>query len=133
MRDMDKKEFQVKMMFYIMAKGFEEIAKVDEEFQEDLEDIEGIVQWNIGNIRAYLKFDEGKYSFEMDAEADDPDVTMILEDIEFARRFFSGEEDGTSAYMSGDLKIEGNLQLTMTYGSLAEYLGDYLKFLRPEE
>jgi len=130
---MDKKEFQVKMMFYIMAKGFEEIAKVDEEFQEDLEDIEGIVQWNIGNIRAYLKFDEGKYSFEMDAEADDPDVTMILEDIEFARQFFSGEVDGTSAYMSGDLKIEGNLQLTMTYGSLAEYLGDYLKFLRPEE
>ena len=133
MRDMDKKEFQVKMMFYIMAKGFEEIAKVDEEFQEDLEDIEGIVQWNIGNIRAYLKFDEGKYSFEMDAEADDPDVTMILEDIEFARQFFSGEVDGTSAYMSGDLKIEGNLQLSMTYGSLAEYLGDYLKFLRPEE
>lgn len=130
---MDKKEFQVKMMFYIMAKGFEEIAKIDEEFQEDLEDIEGIVQWNIGNIRAYLKFEEGKYSFEMDAEADDPDVTMILEDIEFARQFFSGEVDGTSAYMSGDLKIEGNLQLTMTYGSLAEYLGDYLKFLRPEE
>ena len=130
---MDKKEFQVKMMFYIMAKGFEEIAKVDEEFQEDLEDIDGIVQWNIGNIRAYLKFDEGKYSFEMDAEADDPDVTMILEDIEFARQFFSGEVDGTSAYMSGDLKIEGNLQVTMTYGSLAEYLGDYLKFLRPEE
>ena len=130
---MDKKEFQVKMMFYIMAKGFEEIAKVDEDFQEDLEDIEGVVQWNIGNIRAYLKFDEGKYSFVMDAEADDPDVTMILEDIDFAGRFFSGEEDGTSAYMSGDLKIEGNLQLTMTYGSLAEYLGDYLKFLRPEE
>lgn len=130
---MDKKEFQVKMMFYIMAKGFEEIAKVDEEFQEDLEDIEGIVQWNIGNIRAYLKFEEGKYSFEMDKEADDPDVTMILEDIEFARQFFSGEVDGTSAYMSGDLKIEGNLQLTMTYGSLAEYLGDYLAFLRPEE
>ncbi len=130
---MDKKEFQVKMMFYIMAKGFEEIAKVDEEFQEDLEDIDGIVQWNIGNIRAYLKFDEGKYSFEMDAEADDPDVTMILEDIDFAGRFFSGEEDATAAYMSGDLKIEGNLQLTMTYGSLAEYLGDYLKFLRPEE
>ena len=130
---MDKKEFQVKMMFYIMAKGFEEIAKIDEEFQEDLEDIEGIVQWNIGNIRAYLKFDEGKYSFVMDAEADDPDVTMILEDIDFAGRFFSGEEDGTAAYMSGDLQIEGNLQLTMTYGSLAEYLGDYLKFLRPEE
>ncbi len=130
---MDKNEFQVKLMFYIMAKGYEEIAKVDEEFQEDLEDIDGIVQWNIGNIRAYLKFEEGKYSFVMDEEADDPDVTMILEDIDFARKFFSGEEDATAAYMSGDLKIEGNLQLTMTIGSLAEYLGDYLKFLRPEE
>ena len=133
MKDMDKKEFQVKMSFYIMVKALEEIAKVDEEFQEDLEDIEGIIQWNIGNIRAYLTFEEGKYSFTMDAEAEDPDVTMILEDIEFARQFFSGEVDGTSAYMSGDLKIEGNLQLTMTYGSLAEYLTDYLALLRPEK
>ncbi len=133
MKDMDKTEFQVKMSFYIMAKAFEEIAKVDEEFQEDLEDIEGVIQWNIGNIRAYLSFEEGKYSFVMDEEAKDPDATMILEDIDFARQFFSGEVDGTSAYMSGDLKIEGNLQLTMTYGSLAEYLGDYLALLRPEE
>jgi len=116
-----------------MAKAFEEIAKVNEDFQEDLEDIEGTIQWNIGNIRAYLSFEEGKYSFVMDEEAEDPDVTMILEDIDFAQRFFSGEEDGTSAYMSGDLKIEGNLQLTMTYGSLAEYLQDYLALLRPEE
>lgn len=133
MKDMDKTEFQVKMSFYIMAKAFEEIAKVDEEFQEDLEDIEGVIQWNIGNFRAYLSFEEGKYSFVMDEEAKDPDVTMILEDIDFARQFFSGEVDGTSAYMSGDLKIEGNLQLTMTYGSLAEYLGDYLALLRPEK
>jgi putative sterol carrier protein len=128
---MEKKELQVKMMFYIMAKTLEEVAKVDEEFQEDMEDIEGIIQWKIGNIRAYQKFEEGKYSFHMDEEAEDPDVTMILEDIEFAKKFFSGEVDGTSAYMSGDLKIEGDLQLTMTYGSLADYLTDYLEPLRP--
>ena len=128
---MEKKELQVKMMFYIMAKSLEEIAKVDEDFQEDMEDIEGIIQWKIGNIRAYQKFEEGKYSFVMDAEADDPEVTMILEDIEFAQKFFNGEVDGTSAYMSGDLKIEGDLQLTMAYGSLAEYITDYLEPMRP--
>ncbi len=128
---MEKKELQVKMMFYIMAKTLEEIAKVDEEFREDLEDLEGTIQWKIGNIRAYLTFEEGKYSFVMDAEAEDPDVTMILEDIDFARQFFNGEVDGTSAYMSGDLKIEGDLQMTMSYGSLAEYITDYLAPMRP--
>ena len=128
---MEKKELQVKMMFYIMAKTLEEIEKVDEEFREDLEDLEGTIQWKIGNIRAYLTFEEGKYSYVMDAEAEDPDVTMILEDIDFARQFFNGEVDGTSAYMSGDLKIEGDLQMTMSYGSLAEYIADYLAPMRP--
>ena len=128
---MEKKELQVKMMFYIMVKSLEEIAKVDEEFQEDMEDIEGTIQWKIGNIRAYQKFEEGKYSFVMDAEAEDPEVTMIIEDVEFAQKFFNGEVDGTSAYMSGDLKIEGDLQLTMAYGSLADYITDYLEPMRP--
>jgi len=128
---MDKKELLVKMMVYIMAKSLEEIAKVDEDFQEDLEDIEGIIQWKVGNIRVYQVYKEGKYSFVMDEEAEDPDVTMILEDLDFARQFFSGEVDGTSAYMSGDLKIEGDLQLTMSMGSLADYITDYLEPIRP--
>jgi len=128
---MDKKELNVKMMVYIMVKSLEEIAKVDEDFQEDLEDVEGTVQWKIGNIRVYQVFEDGKYSFVMDAEAEDPDVTMILEDLDFARQFFSGEVDGTSAYMSGDLKIEGDLQLTMSMGSLADYITDYLEPIRP--
>jgi len=128
---MEKKELQVKMMVYIMVKSLEEISKVDEDFQEDLEDVEGIVQWKIGNIRVYQVFEEGKYSFVMDAEAEDPDVTMILEDLDFARQFFSGEVDGTSAYMSGDLKIEGDLQMTMAMGSLSEYIADYLEPIRP--
>jgi len=128
---MEKKELLVKMMFYIMVKSLEEIAKVDEDFKEDLEDLEGTIQWKIGNIRAYQVIEDGKYSFVMDAEAEDPDVTMILEDIDFARQFFSGEVDGTSAYMSGDLKIEGDLQMTMSYGSLADYITDYLEPIRP--
>ena len=119
-------------MFYIMLKSLEEIGKVDEEFREDMEEIEGTVQWRIGNIRGYQTFAEGKYSFVMDEEAEDPDAIMVIEDLDFAKQFFNGEVDGTSAYMSGDLKIEGNLQLIMNYGSLAEYIADYLGPLRPE-
>ena len=128
---MEKKEFQVKMIFYIMLKSLEEIAKVDEELQEELEDLEGTIQWKLGNIRGYQVFKDGKYSFKIDEEAEDPDVTMIMEDIELARQMLSGELDGTSAYMSGDLQIEGDLQLVMSYGPLAEYIQDYLEPIRP--
>jgi len=123
---MDKKEFQVKILFYIMLKSLDEIAKVDEELQDDLEDFEAKIQWKIGDFRGYQVFKDGKYSGVIDDEIEDPDVTMTITDLEIAREFFSGELDGTAAFMSGDLQIEGNLQLTMTYSSLAEYIMDYL-------
>ena len=123
---MDKEEFQVKIMFYIMLKSLDEIAKVDEELQDDLEDFEAKIQWKIGNFTGYQVFKDGKYSGVIDAEIEDPDVTLTIRDLNIAREFFSGELDGTAAYMSGDLQIEGNLQITMTYNSLAEYIMDYL-------
>ena len=128
---MDKVEFQSKMMFFIMCKAIEEIAKVDEELQEELEDFDGKIQWKIASFKGYQVIEEGKYSFVMDEELDDPDLTMIIESAETAKGFFSGEVDGTSAYMSGDLKIEGDLQLAMSFGSLAEFITDYLEPIRP--
>ena len=41
----------------------------------------------------------------------------------------SGEVDGTSAYMSGDLKIEGNLQDTMAYGEYLQFAAETLQEL----
>jgi putative sterol carrier protein len=46
--------------------------------------------------------------------------------------FFTGKLDPTSAYMSGDLTMEGNLQVIMEYGSIAELLQEYLGFLTGE-
>lgn len=124
---MDKKEFQVKMLFYLMLKSLDEIVKVDEELQEEMEDFVAKIQWKIGNFTGYQVFKDGKYSWVIDKEIEDPDVTMTIRDLDVAKDFFTGELDGTSAYMSGALQIEGNLLLTMTYNSLAEYIMDYLK------
>ncbi|GAG55041.1 unnamed protein product [marine sediment metagenome] len=124
---MDKKEFQVKMLFYLMLKSLDEIVKVDEELQEEMEDFKAKIQWKIGNFTGYQVFKDGKYSWVIDKEIEDPDVTMTIRDLDVAKDFFTGELDGTSAYMSGVLQIEGNLLLTMTYNSLAEYIIDYLK------
>ena len=124
---MDKKEFQVKMLFYLMLKSLDEIVKVDEELQEEMEDFKAKIQWKIGNFTGYQVFKDGKYSWVIDKEIEDPDVTMTIRDLDVAKDFFTGELDGTSAYMSGVLQIEGNLLLTMTYNSLAEYIINYLK------
>ncbi len=124
---MDKKEFQVKMLFYLMLKSIDEIAKVDEEFQDEMEDFEAKILWKIGNFTGFQIFEDGNYSYMIDEEIEDPDVTMTIRDFDVAKDFFTGELDGTSAYMSGDLQIEGDLQLTMTYSSLAEYIMDYLE------
>ncbi len=124
---MDKKEFQVKMLFYLMLKSLDEIVKVDEELQEEIENFKAKIQWKIGNFTGYQVFKDGKYSWMIDKEIEDPDVTMTIRNLDVAKDFFTGELDGTSAYMSGVLQIEGNLLLTMTYNSLAEYIMDYLK------
>ncbi|MCK4282551.1 MAG: SCP2 sterol-binding domain-containing protein [Candidatus Lokiarchaeota archaeon] len=124
---MDKKEFQVKMLFYLMLKSLDEIVKVDEELQEEMKGFEAKIQWKIGNFTGYQVFKDEKYSWVIDKEIEDPDVTMTIRDLDVAKDFFTGELDGTSAYMSGVLQIEGNLLLTMTYNSLAEYIMDYLK------
>lgn len=51
-----------------------------------------------------LKFSSGK------GRIDNPDVTLILTEKN-AAMMFTGQLDSTSAYMAGDLKIEGNSAL----------------------
>jgi len=126
--NMDTEELQVKVLMFAMVKAIEEIAKVDEDMQEELEDLEGRIQWKVANIRAYQIFGEGlEYSFGFDKEIEDPNVTLTISELATAKRFFTGELDGTSAYMSGDLAIEGDLQFVMAYSSVADLLLDYLE------
>lgn len=128
---MEKNEFQAKMLFYIMLESIEEISKVDEDFQEEMEEVEGKIQWNIGNFKGYQIFENGKYSFKIDGEIEDPDLTMTLHDVDVAKSLFTGEIDGTSAYMSGDLTIEGNLQIAMAYTALSDFILEYMEPINP--
>ncbi len=125
---MDKNEFQAKFMFYMMMKGIEEVGKADEEMKEEMEEYEAKINWNIGeNIKGYQIFDAGQYSFAVDSLLEDADVTMTIPDVNNAKLFFTGKLDPTSAYMSGDLSIEGNLQLIMEYSGIADLLQEFLE------
>ncbi|MHA1648683.1 MAG: SCP2 sterol-binding domain-containing protein [Candidatus Helarchaeota archaeon] len=122
-----KEILQTKVMLYIMGKGLEELSKVDEELQEEIEDFDAILQWKVGeNLKMYLEISDGKITAHLDEEHDEPTVTFVVDDYAKAREILSGEVDGTSAYMSGDLKMEGDMQAGMRMGQLGELLQEAL-------
>ncbi len=84
----------------------------------------------IGNLNAAFQFEltgdnggtfhavvaDGKAEI-VEAPSDNPNVTIIM-DIEDFKKMMSGELNGTSAFMSGKLKIKGDMSLAMKLQSL---------------
>ena len=109
-----------------------QLAEENEELKEELEDIDlMVVQLVITDIdyKYWVKIGDGKLDYG-EGEGEDPSVTMSATGATWAG-LTSGEIDSTSAYMSGDLVIEGNLQDAIAYGEvlgLAQELGaDYFE------
>lgn len=122
-----KEILEVKVLLFIMGKGLEEISKTVEDFQDDFSDTTAVIQWKIGDdIKMYFEINEGKFIAHLDQVHNEPNVTLSIEDLDKAKAILRGETDGNSAYMSGDLKIEGDLPLSIKMGQAAEYLRDSL-------
>jgi len=109
-----------------------QFAEENEELKEELEDIDPmVVQLVITDVdyKYWVKIGEGKLDYG-EGEGEDPSVTMSATGATWIG-LTSGEIDSTSAYMSGDLVIEGNLQDAIAYGEvlgLAQELGaDYFE------
>ncbi len=94
-----------------------QVSVEDEELKEELEDMDKIVGQMVitdKDFKYWLSSGEGVFDYG-EGETDDPTFTMKA-NWETMGGMMSGEVDGTAAYMSGDLVIEGNLQDTMAYG-----------------
>ena len=116
-----------------MYEFVKQMAEESEDLKEELEDIDAMaVQLVVTdvNYKYWVKLGDGKIDYG-EGEADDPSVTMSATGATWAG-LGSGELDSTSAYMSGDLVIEGNLQDAIAYGEViglameegAEYFED---------
>lgn len=104
-----------------------------EALKEELEDMDLIIsQFVISepDFKYWLKAGEGVFDYG-EGETDDPSFTMKATWETFSG-MLSGEIDGTSAYMSGDLVIEGNLQDVMGYGEFLRIAGEELQKLGQE-
>ncbi len=116
-----------------MYEFVKQMVEESEDLKEELEDIDAMaVQLVVTdvNYKYWVKLGDGKIDYG-EGEADDPSVTMSATQATWAG-LSSGELDSTSAYMSGDLAIEGNLQDAIAYGEIvglateegAEYFED---------
>ncbi|MFX0080357.1 MAG: SCP2 sterol-binding domain-containing protein [Candidatus Hodarchaeota archaeon] len=111
-----------------MYEFIKQLGQENEELKEELEDMDKLIaQMEVTDIdyKYWVSFGEGVVDYA-EGVSDEASVTMKATQATWAG-LASGEIDSTSAYMSGDLVIEGNLQDAIAYGevlSLAMELGE---------
>ncbi|MFX1456366.1 MAG: SCP2 sterol-binding domain-containing protein [Promethearchaeota archaeon] len=116
MRDKGPGEPSAALKMYEFMK---QLAEENEELKEELEDIDTIiVQQEVTDVNYvyWIKFGEGTVDYG-EGPSDEASVTMKATQATWTG-LSSGEIDSTSAYMSGDLVIEGNLQDAIAYGEI---------------
>jgi len=98
-----------------------QLAEENEDLKEELEDIDTmVVQLVMTDVdyKYWVKMGDGTVDYGEGA-GDDPSVTMSATGATWAG-LSSGEIESTSAYMSGDLVIDGNLQDAIAFGEIQD-------------
>ena len=96
--------------------GFiKEISTENEDLKEELEDMDIAIQMVITDAdkKYWLSVKEGLLDFG-EGDVENPSFTMSST-LEVGSGILMGEVDATSAYMAGDITVEGNLQDAMAF------------------
>ena len=106
-----------------LAKVFEFIKQIsteNEDLKEELEDMDIAIQMVISDIdrKNWLTVKEGVLDFG-EGDVENPSFTMSST-LEVGAGILMGEVDATSAYMAGDITVEGNLQDAMAFQEIIE-------------
>lgn len=99
---------------------FKQIAEENEDLKEELEDMEITVQQVITDKDAkfWIKAKDGSIEYG-EGDVDNPSFTFSCTMTVGAGMLY-GEVDATSAYMAGDITVEGNLQDAMAFQEIIE-------------
>ena len=106
---------------------FKQLAEEDEDLKEEVEDADLCMQFVITDrdTKFWIAARDGAISY---GEGDGPDVSVTLKAAySIMSGMLSQEVDATSAYMAGDLTIEGNLQDAMQFGEIAGLAGEIME------
>ena len=99
---------------------FKQVAEENDDLKEELEDMDITIQMNVTDVDAkfWLKAHDGTMEFG-EGTVDNPSFTFSATK-EVAAGMIFGEVDATSAYMAGDITVEGNLQDAMAFQEIIE-------------
>ena len=99
---------------------FKQIAEENDDLKEELEDMDIAIQMNITDAdkKFWLKAGGGTMEFG-EGEVENPSFTFSATK-EVGSGMLFGEVDATSAYMAGDITVEGNLQDAMAFQEIIE-------------
>jgi len=105
------------------------IAKLPSRFQSDkAADLDSVFQFHLTDcLSFYIEIKNQTCRIEM-SEHDDPNIVLSMSEAVFIA-LMSGELDGMSAFMKGDLKAHGNIILATSLSKLFKKRpGDLQKF-----
>ncbi|MFX1274735.1 MAG: SCP2 sterol-binding domain-containing protein [Promethearchaeota archaeon] len=110
---------------------FKQLSEEDEDLKEAVEDanicMQFVMIWESKEFKFWISAREGKIDFGV-GEGLDVTVTMKAT-AEKMFTILTGEAEATSAYMSGELTIEGNLQDAMAFGEISSVAADLIEEL----
>ena len=97
-----------------------QISTENEDLKEELEDMDIAIQMIITDAdkKNWLTVKEGALDFG-EGDVENPSFTMSST-LEVGAGILMGEVDATSAYMAGDITVEGNLQDAMAFQEIIE-------------
>jgi putative sterol carrier protein len=92
-----------------------QISDENEDLKEEMEDMDIEIQMILTDTdkKYWVKVKGGTFSYG-EGETDSPSFTL-KSTTEVGAGILFGEVDATSAYMAGDITVEGNLQDAMAY------------------
>ena len=103
-----------------MYEFVKQISKENEDLKEELEDMDIAISMILTDLdkKYWLTVKEGDLDFG-EGDVDNPSFTMSST-LEVGAGILMGEVDATSAYMAGDITVEGNLQDAMAFQEIIE-------------
>ncbi|MFW9998527.1 MAG: SCP2 sterol-binding domain-containing protein [Candidatus Hodarchaeota archaeon] len=104
----------------LMYEFIKQISTENEDLKEELEDMDIAIMQVITDAdkKYWLTVKEGDLQYG-EGDVDNPSFTMSST-LEVGAGILMGEVDATSAYMAGDITVEGNLQDAMAFQEIIE-------------
>ena len=104
----------------LMYEFTKQISAENEDLKEELEDMDIAIQQILTDVdkKYWLTVKEGDLQYG-EGDVDNPSFTMSST-LEVGAGILMGEVDATSAYMAGDITVEGNLQDAMAFQEIIE-------------